>query len=98
MEASAISPEGRVSPEDLGIWSDSHIPGLKRIVDFVHAQGTPIGIQLAHSGRKGSARVPWAQYDLKGQDRPGNVDDIATAEETGWPDEGELLAGWWGPK
>jgi len=53
-EASAVLPEGRISVGDLGIWKDEHIPGLKRIVDFVHSQGARIGIQLAHAGRKAS--------------------------------------------
>lgn len=59
MEAAAIVPEGRISVGDLGIWKDEHIPGLKRIVDFAHAQGVRIGIQLAHAGRKGSMSVPF---------------------------------------
>src|SRR6201996_9098852 len=58
-EATAVSPEGRISPSDLGIWKDEHIEGLRRIVKFVRAQGAEIGIQLAHAGRKGSTREPW---------------------------------------
>jgi 2,4-dienoyl-CoA reductase-like NADH-dependent reductase (Old Yellow Enzyme family) len=58
-EATGVSPEGRISPKDLGIWEDEHIAGLKRIVDFIHAQGTVAGIQLAHAGRKASHDVPW---------------------------------------
>jgi 2,4-dienoyl-CoA reductase-like NADH-dependent reductase (Old Yellow Enzyme family) len=71
-EATAVSPEGRITPGDLGIWSDSHIPGLKRIVDFVHSQGAAAGIQLAHAGRKASCAVP-----LKGGKQLG-------LEEGGW--------------
>lgn len=52
VEATAVSPEGRYSLDDNGIWSDEHIPGLKRIVDFAHSQQTIIGIQLWHVGRK----------------------------------------------
>src|SRR5262245_57199221 len=52
-EATAVAPEGRISPQDLGLWKDDHIPGLARIVDFIHAQGALAGIQLAHAGRKG---------------------------------------------
>ena len=51
-EATAVVPEGRISPADTGIWDDKQIPGLKRIADFVHAQGSKLGIQLAHAGRK----------------------------------------------
>ncbi len=58
-EATAVSPEGRISPADLGIWKDEHIEGLRRIVRFVRAQGSEIGIQLAHAGRKASTREPW---------------------------------------
>lgn len=56
-EAVAISPEGRISPGDLGIWSDSHVEGLKRITTFLKKNGSVAGIQLAHSGRKGSFEV-----------------------------------------
>lgn len=58
-EATAVLPEGRISYGDLGIWKDEHIPALKEIVDFVHEQGSLIGIQLAHAGRKASTDKPW---------------------------------------
>jgi 2,4-dienoyl-CoA reductase-like NADH-dependent reductase (Old Yellow Enzyme family) len=58
-EACAVSPEGRISPEDLGIWSDTHIEPLARITRFVRAQGAVGGIQLAHAGRKASTVAPW---------------------------------------
>jgi 2,4-dienoyl-CoA reductase-like NADH-dependent reductase (Old Yellow Enzyme family) len=58
-EATAVSAEGRISPEDLGIWDDRHTGGLERIVRFVKAQGARAGIQLAHAGRKGSTYRPW---------------------------------------
>ena len=58
-EATAVSPEGRISLQDLGIWKDEHITELRRIVQFVRAQGSEIGIQLAHAGRKASTTVPW---------------------------------------
>jgi 2,4-dienoyl-CoA reductase-like NADH-dependent reductase (Old Yellow Enzyme family) len=58
-EACAVSPEGRISPEDLGLWSDHHIVPLGRVTDFVHAQGGRIGLQLAHAGRKASTYAPW---------------------------------------
>ena len=58
-EATAVTAEGRISPGDLGIWKDEHIEGLRRIVKFVRAQGSEIGIQLAHAGRKGSVHEPW---------------------------------------
>ena len=58
-EAAAVSADGRISPQDLGIWSDDHVPGLRRITDFLHSQGSAAGIQLAHAGRKGSTPAPW---------------------------------------
>jgi 2,4-dienoyl-CoA reductase-like NADH-dependent reductase (Old Yellow Enzyme family) len=58
-EASAVTPDGRISPQDLGIYRDDHVEGLARIVDFIHAQRTPAGMQLAHAGRKGSTARPW---------------------------------------
>jgi len=67
-EATAVWPEGRISPGDLGLWSDDHIPGLRRITDFIHEQGSVAGIQLAHAGRKASCALPWEggkQLDLK---------------------------------
>jgi NADH:flavin oxidoreductases, Old Yellow Enzyme family len=57
-EATAVSPEGRISPGDLGLWNDEHIHGLRRIVNFIHLQGAISGIQLAHAGRKASCAVP----------------------------------------
>jgi 2,4-dienoyl-CoA reductase-like NADH-dependent reductase (Old Yellow Enzyme family) len=58
-EATAVLPEGRISPQDLGIWSENHIEPLARIVRFIHGQGSVAGIQLAHAGRKGSTYRPW---------------------------------------
>jgi len=54
IEATAVVPEGRITVADLGLWDDSQIDALARIVDFCHAQGAAVGVQLAHSGRKGS--------------------------------------------
>jgi len=58
-EASAVLPEGRITPGDLGLWSDGHIDGLRRIVNFIHSQGAVAAIQIAHAGRKASCAVPW---------------------------------------
>ena len=58
-EATAVTPEGRISPEDLGFWKDAHIEYLSRIVRFLKSQGTVPGMQLAHAGRKGSTQRPW---------------------------------------
>ncbi|HUR12700.1 MAG TPA: NADPH dehydrogenase NamA [Flavitalea sp.] len=58
-EAAGVSPEGRITAEDLGIYKDEHIEGLHRITKFIHAQNAVAGIQLAHAGRKASHEVPW---------------------------------------
>ncbi|MBV9962264.1 MAG: NADH:flavin oxidoreductase/NADH oxidase [Parafilimonas sp.] len=58
-EATAVSPEGRITPDDLGIWKDAHIDFLKRITAFIEAHGSVPGIQLAHAGRKASHSSPW---------------------------------------
>ncbi|SHM49502.1 NADPH dehydrogenase NamA [Mucilaginibacter sp. OK098] len=58
-EAAAVSPEGRISYGDLGIYKDEHIEKLKEITDFIHAHGAVAGIQLAHAGRKASHELPW---------------------------------------
>ena len=71
-EAAAVSPEGRISPGDLGIWKDEHIEFLKRITDFLSAHGCIPGIQLAHAGRKASHDAPW---------RGGGV---LTTQQGGW--------------
>ncbi|TFL06076.1 putative NADH:flavin oxidoreductase 1 [Pterulicium gracile] len=79
VEATAVLPEGRISPEDAGLWTDTQIPKLQQIVNFCHAQGTLVGIQLAHAGRKASTYAPWVQRGVG----PGQL--IAGAEENGWP-------------
>lgn len=58
-EASAVSAEGRISPDDLGIWKDEHIEKLQQITSFITAQGCVPGMQLAHAGRKASTTPPW---------------------------------------
>jgi len=58
-EATAVTPEGRISPQDLGVWKDEHIDKLKSITGFIHSQGAVAGIQLAHAGRKASTACPW---------------------------------------
>lgn len=58
-EATAVSPEGRISPEDQGIWKDAHMEKLKQITGFIQQQGAYAGIQLAHAGRKASTTAPW---------------------------------------
>lgn len=59
MEATAVSPEGRITHGDLGIWKDEHISFLQRITSFIESQACVPGIQLAHAGRKASSHLPW---------------------------------------
>jgi 2,4-dienoyl-CoA reductase-like NADH-dependent reductase (Old Yellow Enzyme family) len=59
VEATAVSPDGRITPGDVGIWSNAHIEPLARIASFIHSQGAVAGIQLAHAGRKASTAAPW---------------------------------------
>jgi 2,4-dienoyl-CoA reductase-like NADH-dependent reductase (Old Yellow Enzyme family) len=73
-EANAVLPEARISPQDLGIWSEAHIEPLARIAKFIHSQGSVAGIQLAHAGRKASTARPW--------EGGGKV----TPQEGGWSD------------
>ncbi|MCW3119333.1 MAG: NADH:flavin oxidoreductase/NADH oxidase [Chitinophagaceae bacterium] len=58
-EATAVSPEGRISPDDMGLWKDGHIEKLRTITSFIKQQGAGVGIQLAHAGRKASSASPW---------------------------------------
>jgi 2,4-dienoyl-CoA reductase-like NADH-dependent reductase (Old Yellow Enzyme family) len=74
VEATAVTRDGRITPGDLGIWSDDHSAPLARIARFVNSQGACAGIQLAHAGRKASTAAPWT----------GGA-TLKTAEEGGWP-------------
>ncbi|WP_405809047.1 NADH:flavin oxidoreductase/NADH oxidase [Streptomyces sp. NBC_01520] len=75
VEATAVSPEGRISPADLGIWNDRQVEAFRRITAFLAGQGTVPGIQLAHAGRKGSTDRPW---------RGGGPVDAGTPGGEGW--------------
>lgn len=92
-EAAAVLPEGRISPDDLGIWDDKHIAPLKRITSFIRENNSVSGIQLAHAGRKASTAAPWhgdRQVDAKNRGWqtvapspiPFDSNDIAPKEMT----------------
>ncbi|MFF4231725.1 NADH:flavin oxidoreductase/NADH oxidase [Streptomyces sp. NPDC001820] len=70
-EATAVSPEGRISPADLGIWNDTQVEAFRRITRFLASQGTVAGIQLAHAGRKASTDRPWKGGAPLGADENG---------------------------
>ena len=58
-EATAVTPDGRITPADTGLWNDEQGAAWQRIVRFVRSQGASIGVQLGHAGRKGSTTLPW---------------------------------------
>jgi len=70
-EAAAVDPRGRISPADVGIWTDAQVPGLRRVVDFVKSHGAAAGIQIAHAGRKASTAPPWLGGRAIGPDAGG---------------------------
>ncbi|KAH9947611.1 hypothetical protein B0H21DRAFT_323921 [Amylocystis lapponica] len=76
VESTAVTPEGRITPEDSGLWSDAQIPPLQQIVAFAHSQNQKIGIQLGHAGRKASTVAPWLSSGA-----------TATIAAGGWPDD-----------
>ncbi len=73
-EASAVSAEGRITPEDLGIYRDEHVVKLRHVVEFIHGQESLAGVQLAHAGRKASMSRPWVE------------EHVASDAEGGWAD------------
>ena len=75
-EATAVVPEGRITPEDSGLWNDEQAEAWKPIVSFSHSQGVPMAIQLAHAGRKASTRAPF---------REGKA--VVEGHEGGWTPE-----------
>ncbi|CAG8675918.1 5347_t:CDS:1 [Funneliformis mosseae] len=85
VEATAVTPEGRLSPNDSGLWNDEQIAPLKRIVDFVHSQGVKIGIQLAHGGRKASTIA--AFINVKALGNNVKYSQLLPEEFGGWPND-----------
>ena len=75
-EATAVLPEGRISPECAGIWTDAQAAAWARVVEFAHSQNQKIGIQLAHAGRKASTLAPFVHGGL-----------VADEAANGWPDD-----------
>ena len=106
IEASAVQPNGRITPNDSGIWNEEQAIAVKRVADFVHAQGALCGIQLAHAGRKSSTVAPWVAGEH------GRASMRADESVGGWPGDvvgpsgGESMAwdalsgkgGFWPPR
>jgi 2,4-dienoyl-CoA reductase-like NADH-dependent reductase (Old Yellow Enzyme family) len=90
-EAAAVTPEGRISPEDLGAWSEQHFEPLERITRFLDGQGAIAGIQLAHAGRKASTYRPWSGRggvpEASGGWRTLGPSPVAFAHDYPTPDE-----------
>ncbi|KAH8675356.1 hypothetical protein BX600DRAFT_409429 [Xylariales sp. PMI_506] len=78
VEATSVLPNGRITPEDSGLWQDSQIEPLRRITTFAHSQGQKVGIQLAHAGRKASTVAPWLAHHA--------ASHVSPPEHGGWPD------------
>ncbi|KAJ4296381.1 NADH-dependent flavin oxidoreductase [Kalmusia sp. IMI 367209] len=82
IEATGVQPNGRISPNCPGLWSDAQIPALRRVSDFIKSQGALSGIQLAHAGRKASTAAPWTTAS-----KPGSkISARAGKEIGGWPE------------
>ena len=75
IEATAVVPEGRITPQDVGLWKDSQIEPMRRVIEFVHSQNQKIGVQIAHAGRKASTVAPWISSAV-----------VATEKVGGWPE------------
>ncbi|ASU33218.1 NADPH dehydrogenase NamA [Mucilaginibacter xinganensis] len=86
-EATAVSPEGRISYGDLGIYKDEHIEKLKEITDFIHANGSVAGMQLAHAGRKASHELPWKGNAQIASDHPNGWKSFAPSAIPFVPEE-----------
>lgn len=76
IEATGVVPQGRITPEDSGLWCDEQIEPLRQIVEFAHSQGQKVGIQLAHAGRKASTLAPWLSFT-----------ETAKEVQGGWPED-----------
>ncbi|KAL2801109.1 hypothetical protein BJX66DRAFT_321055 [Aspergillus keveii] len=99
IEATAVLPVGRISPQDSGLWQDGpdseQVRGLRSLVEFVHSQGCAVGVQLSHAGRKGSTVAPWLvpKEDANGHNSQGQHQRRtrgslkASTTDNGWPDE-----------
>jgi len=92
VEATGVTADGRISHGDVGLWSDEHIPGLARVVDLLHAEGTAAGIQLSHAGAKASSRRPWdgggavtAENARSGEDPWPTVAPSPVPVDDDWP-------------
>jgi len=85
VEATAVTPQGRITPEDNGLWKDSQIEGLRVACEFAHSQGQKLMIQLGHAGRKASTVAPWLSSGaVAGKDLNGWPDDVYAPSAIPW--------------
>jgi 2,4-dienoyl-CoA reductase-like NADH-dependent reductase (Old Yellow Enzyme family) len=91
-EATAVLPEGRISPQDLGIWDDAHLEMLARIARFARGQGAAMGVQLAHAGRKASTQRPWEGRGRVAPDAGGWEPVVAPSAIAFWDDYPRAVA------
>ena len=85
VEATAVTPQGRITPEDVGLWKDSQIENLAKVVEFAHSQGQKIMIQLGHAGRKASTVAPWLSAGaVAGKDLGGWPSDVWAPSAIPW--------------
>jgi 2,4-dienoyl-CoA reductase-like NADH-dependent reductase (Old Yellow Enzyme family) len=85
IEATAVTANGRITPEDVGLWKDSQIEGLRTACEFAHSQGQKLMIQLAHAGRKASTVAPWLSSGaVAGKDLNGWPDDVYAPSAIPW--------------
>lgn len=93
-ESTAIASDSRVGVADLGIWSDAHIPGLRRLADFAHASGTLMGVQIAHSGRKAFSHPLWHGGEAM---RPEEIDATGIEWRRVGPTDAPASSAWSAP-
>lgn len=93
IEATSVTPEGRISPNDSGLWNDEQEAAIRKVADHIHAAGGKVGIQLAHAGRKASTVAPWLGKErgkmiVAGDDVHGWPDDVVAPSAIPWADDG----------
>ena len=87
VEATAVTANGRITPEDNGLWKDSQIENLRKVVEFAHSQNQNIMIQLGHAGRKASTVAPWlSSGSVAGKDLGGWPDNVWAPSAIAWND------------
>jgi 2,4-dienoyl-CoA reductase-like NADH-dependent reductase (Old Yellow Enzyme family) len=94
-ESTGIASDSRVGIADLGIWSDAHIPGLRRLADFAHASGALMGVQIAHSGRKAFSHPLWHGGEAM---QPKEIDAAGVAWRRVGPTDAPASEAWSAPK